>query len=182
MTRIAPTAPLTLPYRFDTSSVWHTILKGAFGLNVVLICGLVFSVFARPWPHILGLAVIELAVFAFTRVFVRHQEGSMGTLTADAVDVEPNTVLGITLPGPRGTYTLDRFLAVRVEFRSAPITLDAATSGGPHEIVWLVGRPGTPDVAVARTDDGVGRNVGQELGALLKLPVEEVGAPIAYHL
>jgi len=174
--------PITLPYRFDTSSVWHTILKGAFGLNAVLICGLVFSVFARPWPNAVGLAVIELTVFGFTRVFVRHQEGSVGTLTADAVEIDPNIVLGITLPGPRGTYTLDRFSAVRVELRSGPITLDAASGGGPHEIVWLAGRRGTPDVALARTNDRAGRTVGRELGALLNLPVEEVGAPIEIQL
>jgi hypothetical protein len=29
----APAAPIALPYRFDTS-VWHTILKGAFGLRI----------------------------------------------------------------------------------------------------------------------------------------------------
>ncbi len=43
-------------------------------------------------------------------------------------------------------------------------------------MVWLV-RSGTPDIALARTNDGAGRGVGRELGALLNLAVEEVGAP-----
>ncbi len=175
-------ALITLPYRFDTSSVWHTILKGAFGLNAFLLLSLVFSIFARPWPVTLGLTLIELTALGFTRVFVKYQEGSVGRLTADRVEVERNTLLGIALPGPRGTYPLDRFSAVRVEFRSRPIRLDVASSAGPHEIVWLVGRPGTPDVALALTDDRTGRSVGKQFGALLKLPVEEVGAPVEIRL
>jgi hypothetical protein len=68
-----------------------------------------------------------------------------------------------------------------VEFRSGPIG-PAVQGGGPNEVVWLVGRPGTPDIALARTDDRAGRAVGQELGALLELPVEEMGAPTVLHL
>jgi hypothetical protein len=175
-------AEIVLPYRFDTTDVWHTILKGAFGLNALLLFALAFSCFARPWPTVAGICLIELTVLGFTRVFVRHQEGSIGTLRADQVEVEPNLLLGFALPGPRGTYTIDRFSAVRVEFRSRPILLDTAASAGPHELVWLVGRPGTPDVVLARTDEGAGRAVGQRLGALLRLPVEEIGAPIQIRL
>ena len=32
-------------------------------------------------------------------------------------------------------------------------------------------------IALARTNDGAGRDVGRELGALLNLPIEEVGVP-----
>jgi hypothetical protein len=31
---------LQLPWSLDTTSVWHTILKGAFGLNALLGLGL----------------------------------------------------------------------------------------------------------------------------------------------
>jgi hypothetical protein len=51
-----------------------------------------------------------------------------------------------------------------------------------NEVVWLVGKPGTPDIALARTDHGAGRSLGRQLGALLELPVEEVGAPKKIHL
>ncbi len=174
--------PLVLPYRFDTRSVWHTILKGAFGLNALLLLSLMISLVARPWPVTLGLIVIELTVLWFTRIFVDHQEGSAGILTADRVEVEPNTLLGIRLPGPLGNYTLDHFSAVRVEFRSAPINVDAPSSAGPHEIVWLVGRSGTPDIALVRTSDYAGRGVAQSLAAVLHLPVEETGAPIEIRI
>ena len=118
---------------------------------------------------------MELVVFVFTRLFIRFQTGSVGTLSSDRVVIEPNALLGIALPGPKGTYTLDRFSALRVEFRSGPARPDV--QGGPNELVWLVGKPGTPDIVLALTEDGAGRTVGREFGALLKLPVEEVGAP-----
>jgi hypothetical protein len=167
--------PVTLPYRFDTSAVWRTILKGAFGLNALLVVGILYSVLARPWTTVIALVVNETVVVVFTRIFVRFQSGSAGTLSSDRVVIEPNHLFGIALPGPKGTYSLDRFAAVRVEFRPGPIS--AGVQGGPHELVWLVGKPGTPDVLVARTEDGAGRAVGREFGALLGLSVEETGAP-----
>jgi len=168
---------ITLPYRFDTSSVWRTILKGAFGLNALIVfCILYTLMISRQWTTALGLTLMELVVFVFTRLFIRFQTGSVGTLSSDRVVIEPNALLGIALPGPKGTYTLDRFSALRVEFRSGPARPDVQ-GGGPNELVWLVGKPGTPDIVLALTEDGAGRTVGREFGALLKLPVEEVGAP-----
>lgn len=176
MTRGTPER-ITLPYEFNTSSIWRTILKGAFALNALLIVSILYSLLvSRPWTTAIGLVLMELVVFVFTRVFVRFQEGSVGVLTSDRVVIEPNVLLGIALPGPKGTYALDRFSGVRVEFRSGPIGPDVQ-GGGPNEVVWLAGKPGTPDIALALTEDRAGRVVGQEFGALLKLPVEEVGAP-----
>ena len=167
---------VTLPYRFDTSTVWRTILKGAFGLNALLVVGVLYSLLAsRPWTTILALVVNEIVVLGFTRVFVRFQTGSAGTLAADRVVIEPNRLFGIALPGPQGSYPLDRFSSVRVEFRSGPI--EPGVQGGPHELVWLVGKPGTPDVLLARTDDRAGGALGREFGALLQLPMEETGLP-----
>src|SRR5689334_4233110 len=157
---------LALPYRFDTSSVWHWILKYAFGLNAVLVAGLLFTVLvSHEWPKALGLVVVELAVLFFTRIFVKFQTGSVGTLFSDRVVIEPNVLLGVPLPGPRGTFALDRFSAVRVEFWSGPI--GPGVQGGPNEVIWLVGTPGTPNVVLARTEDGAGPAVGQAFGTLL---------------
>jgi len=168
---------ITLPYRFDTSSVWRTILKGAFAFNALMVfCILYTLLISRQWNTAAGLTLMELVVFVFTRLFVRFQTGSVGTLSSDRVVIEPNVLLGIALPGPKGTYALDRFSAVRVEFRSGPVGPDVQ-GGGPNELVWLVGNPGTPDIVLALTHDGAGRALGREFGALLKLPVEEVGAP-----
>jgi hypothetical protein len=168
--------PVGLPYRFDTSAVWRTVLKGAFGLNALLVAGVLYALLAsRPWTTVIALVVNEALVLVFTRVFVRFQTGSAGTLSADRVVIEPNRLFGIALPGPHGTYPLDRFSGVRVEFRPGPVSPDV--QGGAHELVWLVGKPGTPDVLLARTENAAGRALGREFGALLELPVEETGAP-----
>lgn len=111
----------------------------------------------------------------FAGALIRFQSGAAGTLRADRVTVRENQLWGITLPGPAGTYSLDRFSAIRVEFRSGPI--DPGVQGGPNEVVWLVGRAGTPNIALARTQRYAGRALGQEFGSLLGLQVEEVGAP-----
>jgi hypothetical protein len=165
---------ITLPYRFDTRSVWRAILKGAFSLNALLVVGILFTLLVgREWTTTLGLVLVELLVVGFTLVFIKAQEGSAGTLSSDRIVIEPNILLGIALPGPKGAYMLDRFSAVRVEFRSGrPDVQDS----GPHELVWLVGKPGTPDVVLARTDSRAGLTVGREVGSLLRLPVEEAGA------
>ena len=167
---------LALPYRFDTSNVWHWILRYMFGLNAVLVVGLLFTVLvSHEWPKAIGIVVVELVLLYFTRIFVQFQDGSVGTLFRDHVEIEPNVLLGVPLPGPKGTYALDRFSAVRVQFWSGPIGVNV--QGGPHEDIKLIGRSGTPDIVLARTEDRTGGAVGREFGALLQLPVEEVGKP-----
>jgi hypothetical protein len=166
---------LALPYEFDTSDVWRMILKGTFALTLLISLALVYTLISRQWAAAVPLALSSAVLFFFARVFFRFQTGSAGVVSADRVVVQPNRLLWFSLPGPVGTYMLDRFSAVRVAFSMGPIQPDV--QGGPNEVVWLAGRPGTPDIAIARTQDGAGRDFGRELGALLDLPVEEVGAP-----
>jgi hypothetical protein len=167
---------IQLPWRFDTTSIWHTILKGAFALNALLGLGLVVKLLSRRWLDAAGVGVAEALAAGFTVIFIRHQEGSRGTLFKDRVTVEPNAVLGIPLPGPRGSYALDQFRGVEVEFRSGRPSVDA-NAAGPHELVWLMGRPGTPSVVLARTQNRAGRALGREIGTVLGLPVSEIDAP-----
>ena len=166
---------LTLPYEFDTSDVWRMILKGTFGLTLLITLSLLYTLASRQWTAAAPLAFSSAMLIFFTRLCLRFQTSSAGTLSADRVVIQPNRLLWFSLRGPVGTYTLDRFSAVRVEFSMGPAQPDV--QGGPNEVVWLVGRPGTPDIALACTNDGAGRGVGRELGALLNLPVEEVGVP-----
>jgi hypothetical protein len=166
---------IELPYRFDTRRVWRGILWGAFGLNALLVLGIVVTLVVRhEWLTALGLGLVELIVLSLTRRFINAQEGSAGTLWSDRVVIEPNVLFGISLPGPRGVYPLTRFAGVRVEHRSGSAQGDVQDSG-PHQVVWLVGKPGTPDVLLARTPDRAGLTVGREFGMLLSLPVEETG-------
>jgi hypothetical protein len=126
------------------------------------------------------LLVCEFIVLTVTRLVWRLQEGSVGTLWSDRVEVESNVLFGLPLPGPQGRYALDRFATIRVEFRPGPT--QAGVQGGPNEVVWLMGKANIPRIALARTSNGAGRAVGQQFAALLKLPVEEVGAPLEIRL
>src|SRR5262249_31700871 len=163
---------ITLPYRFDTSSVWHTILKGAFALNAVMVLGVLLKLLMAQWLTAVGIVAVEMVVLGFTRIFVRQSSGSVGTLDRGRVPGGPDRLLALQLPGPAGSYAIDRFSAVRVEFMVGPIIVDAP-SPGPSELVWLAGRPGTPDVLLARTSNRTGRAIGAEFGELLGLSVEE---------
>jgi hypothetical protein len=169
-------APIVLPWTFDTTSVWHTILKGAFALNAILVVGILVKVLMRQWLDAVGVGVSEVVTAGFTVIFLRYQEGSRGTVFPDRVEIEPNAVLGVPLPGPRGVYPLSRFRSVQVEFRPGAASA-SPNAAGPHELVWLLGAPGIPSVVLGRTRDGGGRILGRQLGALFGVPVEEIGAP-----
>jgi hypothetical protein len=167
--------PVALPYRFDTGRVWRMILTGALGVAAVVLGGVLHGLLVRRDAMVvLPLAVSGITLAYFIRLFVRFQSGSIGTLTADHVVIEPNTLFGLLLPGPRGDYPIGRFSAVRVELMSGPTDI---VQGGPHERIWLVGRDGTPDVLVARTQREAGRALGRELGAALAVPVQETREP-----
>ena len=172
---------IVLPWSFDTTSVWHIVIKGAFGLTALLTVGLVVKVLMRRWLDAAALTVFAGAVASFTTILVRHQDGSRGTIFPDRLVTEPNLVLGVPLPGPHGTYQLHQFSGVRIEFRPGPITTDP-NAVGPHELLWLLGHPGTPNILVARTRNGAGRAVGAQLGAALGLSVTETGAPLTIRL
>jgi hypothetical protein len=167
---------VALPYRFDTANVWHTILKGVIGVNALMVVAALGAAASGNWRSVLGGVLVEIVVLGFSRIFFRYQQGSTGTLFADHVEVNANELLGFQLPGPKGTYALDRFSAIRVKFFPGPVSTEP-NAGGPHEDVWLVGRPGTPDVLLATTQERSGHEVGKQFGALLSLPVEEVGSP-----
>lgn len=173
--------PITLPWQFDTTSVWHTILKGAFALNGVLIVGIAVKLISGKWLEAGGVSLIGIVVAGFTVILYRFQRGSRGTVFADHVVALSNAVAGIPLPGARGEYSIERFRAVRVEYWSGRPSTDP-NMGKAHEDIWLVGKPGTPDIVIAQTDEGAGGQVGRQFGALLRLPVEETGKPIVIHL
>ena len=67
---------------------------------------------------------------------------------------------------------------MRVEMMSG--SPDPDVRGGPHERIYLVGKDGTPDILIARTnrnDDDYGISAGQQFGRLLNLPCEERHMP-----
>jgi hypothetical protein len=170
---------VALPYHFDTSRVWRMILTGAFAVEAVILAGALYGFLVRgDVALVLQLALCGAILAYFIRIFVRFQNGSVGTITADRVVVQPNVLYGIRLRGPHGTYPTRGFSSVRVELMSGATGYgDTLVQGGPHERIWLVGKEGTPDILIARTQREAGRALAKEFGVVLALPVEEKPEP-----
>jgi hypothetical protein len=167
--------PIALPYQFDTSPVVKLILRGVLGLLVlVIVPGIGYSLLvSHDLTAAVGLLVTGAIVMYFGRIFIKNLEATTGTITADHVAVEPGTLYGAALRGPRGRFPIQQFSAVRVQ-RIPP---SADVQLGAHERVILTGKAGTPDILVARTSDDTGRTLGRELSTALGLPYEEEVAP-----
>jgi hypothetical protein len=164
-----------LPFRFDTSPVAVSIVKGVVALVVLIGGAAAYALAVGRRPEVtLGLLASGLIALYFARLFVANLTGSRGTITADAVTVEPARVLGLRLAGPEGTFPLTRFRAVRVERVSPP----TEGYGEPHARVYLAGGNGTPDILVARASVPEGQAIGRELAAALAVPAED--APVPY--
>lgn len=168
---------VTLPYQFDTTGVVKQILRGVFGLLVVVVVpGILYSLLIS---HSVAAAIQLLLIGAFTAWFgsvvFRRLTGSVGTITTDAVVLKPARLYGIRLPGPDGRVPMDQFRAVRVERIFGPIgTTQAAHC---HERVYLVGSAGTPGILIARTEREAGLPFGRDLAGVLGLAYQEEEVP-----
>jgi hypothetical protein len=166
---------VTLPYEFDTSGIVKVILRGVLGLLfVVVVPGIIYSLFiSHRTAAAIQLLLIAAIIMYFGRLFLRNLVGSRGTITADAVEVQPGRLYGIRFAGPAGRFPMQQFAGVRVERISAPI----GVQGRAHERVSLVGKDRTPDILIARTALDTGRTLGEEIARVLNLPYEEQFAP-----
>jgi len=166
-----------LPYAFDTSRTVRLILRGVLGLELIMIVpGVVYSLLVSHDPLALALlVVIGVMISGFGLLVVRHLEATRGTISADAVEVEPASFCGIPLAGVSGSFRLQQFRAIRLVRVSAPV--DPMVQAGPSTRLYLVGGSGTPDVLIARAGTDAGSVLGRDLGAALHLPLEESRAP-----
>ncbi len=164
---------VTLPYQFDTTGTIKWILGGVLGLIVlVVVPGILYSLFvSHRSAAVIQLLLIGAFMAWFARVVIRNLSASTGTITAEAVVVQPARLYGIRFPGPTGRFPLQRFRAVRVERIFGPL----GTAQGPrwHERVSLLGTPSTPDILIARTELDAGIALGRELASRLGLEYQE---------
>jgi hypothetical protein len=169
---------ITLPYDFDTSGVVKTILRGAAGVLLVVMVGILYSLLiSRSIAATIQLLLIAAIAAYFGRLFLRNLTGSLGTITADAVVVQPGQLFGLRLASPAGRFPISQFQAVRVERITNPVGIPIETQIKPHERVCLAGKNGTPDILIARTHLDAGRTLGNELATAVKLPYQEQIAP-----
>jgi hypothetical protein len=174
---MAPSQPqpiASLPFRFDTAGVVTSIVRGIGALFCVLAVGVLYLTFVRrDFASAGGLLLVSAGVLLFARVVLGNLEGTRGVLTRDSVVLQRGSVFGMRTAGPTGTFPLGRFKEVRVD-RVLP---SADTSSHGHERVVLVGKEGTPEILLARSDLDAGRVLGRDLAAALELPFDERLAP-----
>jgi len=169
-----PDMAITLPYEFDTSGVVKLILRGVLGLLLVVLLGILYSLLvSHSIVATLQLLLIAAVATYFGSLFLRNLTGSLGTITADAVVVQPALLFGVRLASPAGSFPVSQFQAVRVERIPDPVGIPIDTQIRPHERVCLVGKNGTPDILIARTHRDAGRTLGKELATAVKLPYQE---------
>jgi hypothetical protein len=167
-----PVAPL--PFRFDTAGVITSIVRGIGALFCVLAVGVLYLAFVgRDLASAGGLLLVCGGVLLLARVVLGTLEGTRGVVTRDAVVLQRASVFGMRTAGPTGTFPLVRFKEVRVD-RVLP-SADPSSHG--HERVVLVGKEGTPEILLARSDLDAGRVLGRDLAAALQLPFDERLAP-----
>jgi hypothetical protein len=168
---------ITLPYQFDSTRVVKLILRGVLGLlGIVVVPGILYSLFIS---HSVAAAIQLLLVGAFITWFgavvFKKLTASVGTITAEAVVLQPARVFGIQLPGRSGRFPMRQFTSVRVERIFGP--LGTAQAPHWHERIYLVGSAGTPDILIARTELEAGIPLGRELASTLGLPYQETEVP-----
>jgi hypothetical protein len=169
---------ITLPYEFDTSGVVKQIMGGVLGLLLIVLLGVLYSLLvSHSIAATIQLLLIAAIAAYFGRLFLRNLTGSVGSITTDAVMVQPGELLGLRLTGPAGRFPISQFQAIRVERVPNPLGIPINTQIQPHERVYLVGKKGTPDILVARTDRDAGRTVGNELATALRIPYHEEEFP-----
>lgn len=166
---------MTLSYRFDSSGVVVTILRGVLALlAVVVVPGILYTlIVSHSTVALVQLLLIAALVVWFGGLVLRNLIGSRGWVTGDGVIVERVSLYGVRLAGPEGRFTAAQFEAVRVDRSSGPI----GVQGRAHARVYFAGRDGVPDILIARTRPDAGRALGGELAAALGLPVLERRVP-----
>lgn len=178
MTRIPSPVPrdpatftTTLPYHFDTSTMWGSILKGGMLMTLFLAAILLVGLLMGRFMAILPVAAFIALMVYVLRKAATLEVGSVGTITRDAVQLNRGTLFGRVLPGPSGTYPIHQFRAVQIEKITSSV-LQRSPSGPPRLWIYLVGDGATPTIRVADEDED--SQVGEELAVLLNLPCEQM--------
>jgi hypothetical protein len=176
MTRIhsvVPRDPATfttsLPYSFDTCTLWGKVLKGGIVLTLFLGACVLAALLVGHFLAALQLAICCVLLLVAVRKAGTLEGGSAGTITRDSVEVHRGTLFGRALPGPAGTYPIAQFKAVQVKLVT-PSPLQHTPGATPSLSIYLVGAGATPTIFVASEDRD--SEVGEELAMLLNLPCE----------
>lgn len=158
---------VTLPHHFDTTATARLMLSVSSALFCVLALGTLWTLLIR---HDLAGAVALLltagGIAYFWRLFHRHLEGIVGTISRSGISVRPGEFLGLKLKGLAGEFPLSSFTLVRVEVSRSMETLQECGR------VILAGKSPTPDIQITTLSPDDAKHFGAELAERIGLPLE----------
>ncbi len=159
----------TLPYEFDTVTLWEKTLKAGFWAFLFFVASALFALLIGNYAAAAQMSLVAAFVFVLGRVVLKFPNGSAGTITRDRVVVRSGNWFGRPLSGPSGTYGIKEFRCVRIEHvMGSP---QPGIQSSAHQCIYLVGHASTPTIRVASVDEK--SRLGEELAALLELPCEK---------
>ncbi len=159
--------PVVASIRFDTRRHGRLVC-GAF-----LICGIVLSFGAWGLSHTLhsisdqqsfaAILLITLANFWTAFWCFRHYAGAHGIIDCKTITIDPDRLLGLSTLAPRGSFTVARFRVLRLQ--------GGLREGNPTRLM-LIGLPHTADIMLFYGDRRKASTLANEIGLLLRLPIE----------
>jgi hypothetical protein len=159
----------TLPYEFDTMTLWEKTLKVGFWFLLIFAASALFASLIGNYAAAIHMTLMAAFLFVLGRFVLRFPNGSAGTITREGVVVRSGNWYGRTLPGPSGTYPIQGFRCIRIEH--VPGTPHPDIQCSAQEVVYLVGHAGNPTIRIASVEED--SHLGEELASLLGLPYEK---------
>lgn len=168
---------VTVPYRFDTTRTLRNVLRAMVGLHVVVILpSMLYATFVQH--NLLGaiglLLISGIALYLGKRIL--KMRAFVGVINKNSVVLQEAKQFGVALTGPAGTYPIENFSSVLVEFVSG-VGYGESPDGPPFTRVSLIGKTGTPAIVVECSPFPEGKNFGAALATTLDLPYQEKLAP-----
>jgi hypothetical protein len=162
---------IELPYQFDTMALPRNILKGfVAGSTCMILFALAMSFKYGPLAAVPLLMAAALLAWTASKMMTGFPGYAKGTITQDAVIVEPSGYGPLKLQGLAGRYRLDQFTAVRVVYLGP-----RRNQSYQFADIFLVGFAGTSDICIANERDITAKALAPALAAVLSLPLEQVG-------
>jgi hypothetical protein len=165
---------ISLPYDFDTATIWHRIVQIALGvLALIAILAAVSLLVGKTVAALQLTLVLAIALFFAFKLRGIASFGATGTITATEVIARPVSVYGIPMRVPTGCFPIAEFRAIRLVRRLASSRAGPVTDIGD---VYLVGRESARDIQVFSGAADKAKAAASDFCTLLHLEYVE-GAP-----
>lgn len=162
---------ISLPYEFDTATIWHRIARIAFGvLALIAILAVVALLVGKTVAALQLTLVLAITLFFAFKLRGMASFGATGTITASEVVARPMSVYGIPMRVPTGRFPIAEFRAIRLVRRLVSPRGGQLTDMGD---VYLVGRERAPDIQVFSGAADEAKAAAADFCALLHLEYVE---------